>query len=135
MRMGDIWGYTIDGLFQSDEEVAEYQKNVDLSQVLWGLPGGYQAGDVRYVDVNGDGVVNNGNSTMITNGTQYLIQGDAEWEAAHADMVNNPENTEWKVVPVNSLHNHGDLKKLGNSLPSLQYGFTAAERAESYRIF
>lgn len=128
MRMGDIWGYTIDGLFQSDEEVAEYQKNVDLSQVLWGLPGGYQAGDVRYVDVNGDGVVNNGNSTMITNGTQYLIQGDAEWEAAHADMVNNPENTEWKVVPVNSLHNHGDLKKLGNSLPSLQYGFTASLR-------
>ena len=127
MQIGDIWGYTIDGLFQSDEEAAEYQKNVDLTKVTWGLPGGYQAGDVRFVDVNGDGVVDNGNSTMITNGTQYLVQGDEGWEAAQKEMTEN-ENSQWKVVPVNSLHNHGDLKKLGNSLPTLQYGFNASVR-------
>ena len=122
MHVGDIWGYTIDGLFQSDEEVKEYMKNVDLSYVTNGLPGGYQAGDVRYVDVNGDGFVNNGNSTMITDGKgHYLVEGDPGYAEA-------ADSEEWNLVPVNSLHNHGDLKKLGNSLPRLSYGITASIR-------
>ena len=129
MHMGDIWGYTIDGLFQSDEEAKKYQENVDLTYVTYGLPGGYQAGDVRFVDVNGDGAVNNGNSTMITNGKgTFLVKGDPGWEEANKDLEDNKEKSEWKKVPVNSLYNHGDLKKLGNSLPRLSYGITASIR-------
>lgn len=127
MNIGDIWGYTIDGLFQSDEEAAEYQKNVDLSKVTWGLPGGYQAGDVRFVDVNGDGVVDNGNTTMITDGNgKFLVEGDEGY--AEAVAARDPVTGEllWKPVPINSLYNHGDLKKLGNSLPTLSYGINAS---------
>ncbi|MCM1348898.1 MAG: TonB-dependent receptor [Firmicutes bacterium] len=129
MHIGDIWGYTIDGLFQSDEEAAEYQKNVDLTNVTWGLPGGYQAGDVRFVDVNGDGVVNNGNTTMIRNKVtgQILVEGQEGWDKADEDRKTN-SNSDWTSVPVNSILNHGDLKKLGNSLPRLSYGITASVR-------
>lgn len=126
---GEIWGYSIDGLFQSDEEAAEYAKKVNLSEVTNGLTGGYKAGDVRYLDLNGDGVVNKGNPDMITDGNgTYLVPGDAGYAEAAAAV--NPETGEkvWRNVPVNSYHNHGDLKLLGNSLATLQYGFTASIR-------
>lgn len=118
MRVGEIWGYSIGGLFQSDEEAAEYQKNVDLSEMINGLPGGYKAGDVRFLDLNGDGKVNNGDPTMICLNGKYYVEGQAGYNEALAD----PNH---KKVPVNSLYNHGDKKMLGNSLPSLQYGITA----------
>lgn len=130
-HVGDIWGYTIDGLFQSDEEAEEYGKKVNLGEVTNGLTGGYQAGDVRYVDVNGDGIINKGDPTMITDGKgNFMVQTETnknEYAAAVAarDADGNPI---WSVVPVNSYHNHGDLKVLGNSLASLQYGFTASFR-------
>lgn len=126
-EVGEIWGYTIDGLFQSDEEANEYKNNVDLSYVLCGLPDGWKAGDVRFVDVNGDGAVNNGNSTMITDGNgNYLVKGDVGYEEA-VKAVDPATGTKlWTSVPVKSLHNHGDLKKIGNELPTLAYGITAS---------
>lgn len=125
-RIGEIWGYTIDGLFASDEEAAEYQKHVDLTQVTNGLPGGYQAGDVRFIDTNGDGVVNNGNPDMIRYNGQYYVPDQPGYEAAQKALEQGDPNA--SKVPVNSLHNHGDLKVLGNSLPSLSYGITASVR-------
>lgn len=127
-RVGEIWGYTIDGLFQSDEEAQEYMKDVDLTYVTNGLPGGYQRGDVRFVDVNGDGAVNNGDQTMISDGKgSFLVSTDPGYEKAKA-MVDDNGNPVYKSVPVNSRYNHGDLKVLGNSLPSLAYGITASFR-------
>ena len=32
-QLGEIWGYVVDGLFQSDAEAAEYTSRVDMSQV------------------------------------------------------------------------------------------------------
>ncbi len=116
-RLGDIWGYHIDGLFASDEEAAQYASEVDLSYVQSSLPGGWQAGDVKYLDLNGDGAVNNGNSNMIRVGDQTFIPGQPGYEEALA----NPDH---KPVPINSVLNPGDRTILGNSLPSLQYGFT-----------
>lgn len=130
-HIGDIWGYTIDGLFQSDEEADEYGKRVNLAEVTNGLTGGYQAGDVRYVDINGDGVINKGDPTMITNGRgEYMVKTDDNATAYQnaLDEKDADGNPVWKNVPVNSYHNHGDLKILGNSLATLQYGFTASVR-------
>lgn len=118
MRVGEIWGYSIDGLFASDEEAAEYQKNVDLTYMINGLPGGYKGGDVKYLDLNGDGKVNNGNDTMISLNGKFYVKGDP----GYAEALKDPNH---KKVPVNSYYNHGDKKLLGNSLPSLQYGITA----------
>ena len=86
-RIGDIWGFEVDGLFKSDEEAKEYNANVcDIESYITGrLTGGVLAGDLKFVDKNGD---------------QKLSIGS------------------------NTLEEHGDLVNLGNSLASLQYGFT-----------
>lgn len=58
--IGEIWGYHSDGVFQTDEEAAAYQEKYDLTQVV-GRP--LKAGDVRYLDINGDGKVTPGLTT------------------------------------------------------------------------
>ena len=61
---GEIWGFVTDGLFQSYEEAQEYASKVDLSYVKKSMSEGWQAGDLKFVDVNGDGKVNNGDNTL-----------------------------------------------------------------------
>lgn len=88
-RVGDIWGFVVDGLFETTEEAKDYNANVcDIeSYISTRMTGGVQAGDLRYVDLDGDKKLGLGQGT-----------------------VEDP----------------GDRKILGNSLASLQYGFTAA---------
>lgn len=93
MRIGDIWGFVTDGLFATDEEAQEYANSVDLSYMVDGLTGGWKAGDIKFVDLDGDGEVSIGSNN-----------------------VNDP----------------GDRKILGNSLPSLSYGFTGSIRAYGF---
>jgi TonB-linked SusC/RagA family outer membrane protein len=81
-EVGEIWGYTSNGLYKTQEEITEYTSAVDLSD-LTGLP--WNTGDVKYEDVNGDGFVDNGSNTV---------------------------------------SDHGDLKKIGNSTPRYQYGIS-----------
>ena len=90
MRIGEIWGFVTDGLFATDEEAQAYAKEVNLSYMESGLTGGWKAGDIKFIDLDGDGTVDNGSNN-----------------------VNDP----------------GDRKVLGNSLPSLSYGFTGSLRA------
>lgn len=51
-KVGQQRGYVAERLFIDDEEV----KNSPLQQVATG--GGYQAGDIKYRDINGDGIIN-----------------------------------------------------------------------------
>ena len=97
-RLGEIWGYHIEGQFQSDEEAQSYQETfsnpvAQLGKVYkfiirtaqntqWK---GLRAGDVKYVDSDGDGEINNGEYT---------------------------------------LSNHGDLEIIGNAMPQFPFGFT-----------
>ena len=86
MRIGEIWGFEVDGLFKSDEEAKQYTSEVlDCGYINGRMTGGFLAGDLRFVDLDGDKVLGIGSNTV-------------------ADP--------------------GDRKILGNSLPSLQYGFT-----------
>ena len=86
MELGEIWGYEVDGLFQSDAEAAEYQKLVDLSYLKSGASDQqWAAGDVKYVDLDGNGKIG---------------------------------------IGANTVEDPGDRKILGNSIASLQYGFT-----------
>ena len=85
MTLGEIWGYRCDGLFQSDEEAqtyANYSKFTNRS-AQW------SAGAPRYLDLNGDGYVNNGNNT---------------------------------------IYDHGDLVKIGNTTPRYCYSIQAGVR-------
>src|SRR5690606_5373400 len=52
-----IVGYKALGFFQSDEEVADYYPQFN---------GGQKAGDVKYADINGDGLVDADDRTIIS---------------------------------------------------------------------
>jgi len=94
-EVGEIWGYRIDGQFQSDEEAAAFQNQFgkdNLDRVYRGIlvygsnsDWNYlKGGDLKYVDVDGDGEINDGNNT---------------------------------------LEDHGDLVPIGNSMPQFPFGF------------
>lgn len=76
-QLGEIWGYRIDGIFQSDEEAANWKINQDyVDQQRLRAPGNWsnlQAGDIRFVDVNGDGKVDPGLNTLADPGDQVVI--------------------------------------------------------------
>ena len=93
-RIGEIWGFVVDGLFKTDEEAQDYQANVLDALTLIGdnrMQGGFLAGDLRYVDLD--------NKQEGPNGINVLSYGK------------------------NTVDDPGDRKIIGNSLPSMQYGF------------
>jgi len=83
MTIGEIWGYHVLGLFETDEEAQEWGA-VKQKKTFWSGDGGtWNAGDVKFADLDNSGIVDNGSNT---------------------------------------LENHGDLKKIGNSTPRYNYG-------------
>lgn len=69
-RIGDIWGYEVNGLFASDEEAVDYQNNVcDNRGIIDSrMYGGVKAGDMRYVDQDGDKQLTLGANTLDNHG-------------------------------------------------------------------
>ena len=95
-RLGDIWGYTTDGLFATDEEAAAYAAVVNDKNANKGVYAGVaptnilMAGDIKFIDVNGDGVINTGANTYDDPGDRkiignskprynYSFRGDFNW--------------------------------------------------------
>ncbi len=125
MNYGDILGFETDGYFTMDDfhfvpgaaltdddgnpilnadgqptyQRGTYVRNdgvVDQSFLQNGTFT-YGPGDVKFKDLNGDGVINNGDPNM--------------------------KDAEGKPVTVGSVNNHGDLKVIGNALPRYEYSF------------
>jgi TonB-linked SusC/RagA family outer membrane protein len=80
-ELGSIWGYHIDGQFKTDEEAATYQSSFNNPSTSLGRVYNYifnvvtntnwkklRAGDIKYVDLNKDGAINNGNYTLENHG-------------------------------------------------------------------
>ncbi len=67
--IGEIWGFEVDELFKSANDVEEYLSKVDLSY----FGSGWQAGDVKYKDLNDDGKVNIGENTRNNPGDMRII--------------------------------------------------------------
>lgn len=69
MKLGEIWGYHVDGLFASDEEAAQYSSQVDLGVVAKNLPQGtWRAGDLKFADLDGDGKISVGEDSALNPG-------------------------------------------------------------------
>jgi tonB-linked outer membrane protein, susC/ragA family len=78
-KIGEIWGYRTDGLFQSDEEATQYNQQVNQRYVNnriykspgdWGKP---KAGDVKFLDLDGNGKIHPGASTLDNHGDLEII--------------------------------------------------------------
>ncbi len=67
--IGEIWGYVSNGLYQSDADAAVMDKSK-----LWG--GEWLAGDVKFEDLNQDGVIDFGNNTLSNPGDRKVIGND-----------------------------------------------------------
>lgn len=89
MEIGEVWGFKTDGFFKTDEEAKEYASKVNLGygNLQKYLGTGWQAGDLKFVDLDGDGKIGIGENRVDAPGDRY---------------------------------------KIGNKLPSLQYGFRAS---------
>jgi len=85
--MNEIWGYETDGLFKTQEELDA--DGLDKSHIYAAAP--WRTGDLRYVDQNGDGKIDEGSNTfgdsgdkkVIGNSTPrflYGIGGDVKWK-------------------------------------------------------
>lgn len=73
MRLGEIWGFVTDGLFQSTEEAQAYAKEVDLSYINKRITGGWQAGDLKFVDLDGDQTLGIGSNTVDKPGDRKVL--------------------------------------------------------------
>ena len=65
-KLGDIWGYVTEGIFQTDEAVALHADQASLGA-------NWKAGDMMYTDLNGDGKINSGSNTLEDPGDRKII--------------------------------------------------------------
>lgn len=65
-KVGEIWGYTTEGIFQTEAEVAAHADQSAFG-VNW-LPG-----DIKYADLNGDGRISAGENTFSDPGDRKVI--------------------------------------------------------------
>jgi len=68
-EVGEIWGFTANKLYQSQEELDTYRSQVNLSNIY----NAWNPGDVKYEDINGDGRVDRGTNTLSNPGDQSII--------------------------------------------------------------
>lgn len=66
--MNTVWGYKTDGLFQTDAEANDYKAKVNYP--FFANP---KAGDVKYLDLNGDGKIDAGNGTPSEPGDLVML--------------------------------------------------------------
>ncbi len=79
-KYGEIWGYRIDGLFDSDEAAAAYASEVNLETIMgrdYASTGpdssGARGGDMKYLDLNGDKIITSGAGTLEDHGDMEVI--------------------------------------------------------------
>lgn len=78
MTLGEIWGYKVAGLFASDEEAAAYQAKINdkaVNQRVYNCKQDayLRAGDVQFIDLDGDNVISEGSGTVDDPGDKRII--------------------------------------------------------------
>lgn len=135
-KIGEIWGYEASGLFQSTEEIASSPSQSALYGGTW------NPGDEKYIDLNGDNVIDWGNNTLADHGDkkiignntpryQYGLQANASWKGldvslffqgiAKRDLWTNDSrffgiNGEWDV-PMKAALDYWTVDNTGAYLP------------------
>ncbi|WP_308199514.1 SusC/RagA family TonB-linked outer membrane protein [Chitinophaga sedimenti] len=76
--IGEIWGYVTDGFFKTDAEAKTYpvdQTWLNKMRVDNNIP--LRAGDLRWVDLDGDGKITNGNGSSLANPGDQRVVGNS----------------------------------------------------------
>ena len=92
-KYGEIWGYTSVGIAKTQEEMDAHLAKADQSR----LGNNWAAGDMMYADLNGDGVISNGENTLASHGDMTVIGNttprynygiilDAQWKGFDIKM-------------------------------------------------
>ncbi|MDO5607465.1 MAG: TonB-dependent receptor [Capnocytophaga sp.] len=68
-ELGEIWGYTTQGIAKTDQEMTDWLAHTSQQR----LSGVWQAGDIMYVDTNGDGEISSGANTLDDPGDRSII--------------------------------------------------------------
>jgi TonB-linked SusC/RagA family outer membrane protein len=71
MKLGDIYGYVADGLFQSQEEINK--KTPDQSGIVVSTGNILQPGDLKFKDLDGNNKIDRGKNTLDDMGDQKVI--------------------------------------------------------------
>ncbi|WP_295117040.1 TonB-dependent receptor [uncultured Chitinophaga sp.] len=77
-NVGEIWGYVTDGFFKTDAEAKTYpvdQTWLNKMRVDNNIP--LRAGDLRWVDLDGDGKITNGNGSSLANPGDQRVVGNS----------------------------------------------------------
>ena len=116
---GAIWGFETDRYFTTDDcKPGTFQLDWTeeaggkLPSQVWLQNGSfvYGPGDVKFKDLDGNGVINGG------------IRTEAE-AREHPEIWKDPTDFDKGWYPAGSEKNHGDLKKIGNTMPRYEYSF------------
>ena len=74
---GEIWGYKTDGLFATDEEAANYPYNQTYVNgdvtIAAGENNHLRAGDLKFVDLDGNNIINQGENRVGNSGDKRII--------------------------------------------------------------
>ena len=68
MTLGEIWGYHVDGLFATDEEAQAWGLTAQEKTFWSGDSKSWNAGDLKFADLDGSGVVDNGSNRLNDHG-------------------------------------------------------------------
>lgn len=72
MEMGEIWGFMTDGLFRTEEEAQAWASQVDLGMIST-FSTGWHAGDLKFLDIDGDGKLSKGADSAIDPGDRVRL--------------------------------------------------------------
>jgi TonB-linked SusC/RagA family outer membrane protein len=70
MEIGELWGYQIDGLFKSQEEI---DNHADQTGIRVSSPNILQPGDLKFADLDNSGVIDSGKNTADDPGDRKII--------------------------------------------------------------
>lgn len=91
MRMGEIWGFTTAGLFESDEQARSVDQSYFSADVL-------RAGDVYYKDINNDRKIDIGRNTVADPGDKSIIGNSTPRFAYSLNL-----NAGWRGLDLNMI--------------------------------
>ncbi|GGZ13720.1 SusC/RagA family TonB-linked outer membrane protein [Echinicola pacifica] len=92
-KAGQIWGYTTVGIAKTQAEMDTHLETTSQNQ----MGSNWQAGDIMYADLNGDGTINSGSSTLSDLGDRSVIGNTTPRYRYGLDINANYKNFDLRI--------------------------------------